>query len=87
MKIREQNGKNLIFMSEIEKIKWKELKKTLRSCITLCCSKPVLSLNPRKQLKKGLISYYKTNGITCLRKDVDRDHFTILDFLKRKLMI
>jgi hypothetical protein len=60
--------KIVIFMSEIEKIKWKELKKTLRSCITLCCSNPILSLNTRKQLKKGVISYYKTNGITCLRK-------------------
>ncbi len=72
-------------MSEIEKIKWKELKKTLRSCITLCCSNPVLSLNPRKQLKKGLISYYKTNGITCLRKHVDRDHSIIFRFFEKEV--
>jgi len=72
-------------MSEIEKIKWKELKKTLRSCITSCCSKPIFSLNPRKQLKKGLISYYKTNGITCLRKHVDRDHSISFRFFEKEV--
>ncbi len=72
-------------MSEIEKIKLKELKKTFRSCITLCCSKPILSLNPRKQLKKGLISYYKTNGITCLRKHVDRDQSIIFRFFEKEV--
>jgi hypothetical protein len=72
-------------MSEIEKIKWKELKKTFRSCITSCCSKLIFSLNPRKQLKKGLLSYYKTNGITCLRKHVDRDHSIIFRFFEKEV--
>jgi hypothetical protein len=77
--------KIVIFMSEIEKVKWKELKKTLRSCITLCCFKPILSLNPREQLKKGLMSYYKTNGITCLRTRVDRIHSIIFRFFEKEV--
>jgi hypothetical protein len=40
----------------------------------LCYSKLVLFLNPRKQLRKGLISYYKTNGITCLRNILMEAH-------------
>jgi len=31
-------------------------------------------MNPRKQLRKGLISCYKTSGITCLEKQLDVDH-------------
>jgi hypothetical protein len=61
------------------------LKKTLISCITLCCSEPILSLNPRKQLKKGLISYYKTNGITYLKKHVDRVHSIIFRFFEKEV--
>jgi hypothetical protein len=31
-------------------------------------------MNSRKQLSKGLISYYKTSGITCLHKHLDAEH-------------
>jgi len=34
-------------------------------CI-LCHQNPVIGINPRTQMKKGLISYCKTNGITFL---------------------
>jgi hypothetical protein len=77
--------KTVIFVSEIGKKKWKELKKPLRLCITLCCSKPILPLNPRKELKKGLISYYKTNGITCLRIHAGRDHSIIFRFFEKEV--
>jgi hypothetical protein len=30
--------------------------------------------NLRKKLRKGLIFYYKTSGITCLRKHIDANH-------------
>jgi hypothetical protein len=30
--------------------------------------------NPRTKLNKGLISYYKTNGILTLKKHVDVKH-------------
>jgi hypothetical protein len=29
--------------------------------------------NPKTQARKGLISYYKTHGITSLRKHVDKN--------------
>jgi hypothetical protein len=34
-------------------------------------SNPLFSSNSRMKLRKGLISYYKISGITCLRKYVD----------------
>jgi hypothetical protein len=29
-----------------------------------CCQTPICGINPKTQARKGLISYYKTNGIT-----------------------
>ncbi len=46
-------------------------------CYLLCHFQPVVSMNSRKQLKKGLVTYYKTTGITCLQKHLDVDHSTI----------
>jgi hypothetical protein len=34
-------------------------------------------VNSRKQLRKGLVTYYKTSGITCLHKHFDANHLTI----------
>ncbi len=39
-------------------------------CI-LCYQEFVIGINSRTQARKGLISYYKTNGITSLLKHVD----------------
>jgi len=33
--------------------------------------------NPRTQARKGLITYYKMNGITSLKKHVDANHYLI----------
>jgi hypothetical protein len=33
--------------------------------------------NPRTQARKGLISYYETNGITYLKKHVHVNHYLI----------
>jgi hypothetical protein len=38
---------------------------------------PVVYANSKKQLKKGMVTYYKTSGITCLQKHLDADHSTI----------
>jgi hypothetical protein len=38
----------------------------------------MFSFNSRTKLKKGLISYYKTSGITCLKIHVDANHLEIL---------
>ncbi len=43
--------------------------------------KTPLLYNPRTKLRKGLISYYKTNGILTLKKHVDVKH----DLLAKKL--
>jgi hypothetical protein len=37
----------------------------------LCHQNPIIGINPRIQLRKGLISYYKTNGITSLMEEVN----------------
>ncbi len=42
--------------------------------------------NPRTQAKKGLISYYKTNGIIALKKHVDVDFYLFIKSLKKKIM-
>ncbi len=46
----------------------------------LCYKKPMLC-NPRIKLRKGLISYYKTNGISTLKKNMDVKH----DLFTKKL--
>jgi len=38
------------------------------------CYKTHVLYNPRTKLRKGLISYYKTNGILTLKKHVDGKH-------------
>jgi hypothetical protein len=38
------------------------------------CYKTLVLYNPRIKLKKGLISYYKTNGILALKKHMDVKH-------------
>jgi hypothetical protein len=38
---------------------------------TLCYSNNLFIFNWKNKSKKGLISYFKTSGITCLRKHVD----------------
>jgi hypothetical protein len=54
---------------------------TLNALQLMCCMLCYLNLmffrNTRTKLKKGLISYYKTSEITCLRKHVDAYHFII----------
>jgi len=43
----------------------------------LCHSQPIVSMNLRKQLKKGLVTYYKTSGIARLQKHLDANHSII----------
>jgi len=40
----------------------------------LCYPNRVFSFKQKKKLKKSLISYYKTNGITYLRKHINANH-------------
>jgi hypothetical protein len=40
----------------------------------LCYLNHVFSFNQKTKLKKSLISYYKTSGITYLRKHIDANH-------------
>ncbi len=48
----------------------------IMSCI-LCYQNSIIRINPRTQMRKGLISYYKTNGITSFKKHVDENHSLI----------
>jgi hypothetical protein len=38
---------------------------------------PIVFVNSRKHLRKGLITYYKISGITCLQKHLDANHSAI----------
>ncbi len=42
-------------------------------------------MNSRKLLKNGVITYYKTNGITCLREHLDVDHSTIYKKIQEEI--
>jgi hypothetical protein len=53
-------------------------------CI-LCFQKLVLGINPRTQVRKGLIFYYKTNGIISLKKHVDVDHSVIAQMFEEEV--
>ncbi len=49
----------------------------------LCYQNVVIGINLKTQMKKGLISYYKTNGITFLKKHV-QIIFLLYKVLKKK---
>jgi len=53
-------------------------------CI-FCYQKPLIGINSRTQVRKTLIFYYKTNGITFLKKHVDADHSFIAQMFKEKV--
>ncbi len=53
-------------------------------CCILCYQILVCGINPKIQARKRLISYYKTYGITSLRKHVDVNHMLIAKKLKKK---
>ncbi len=46
-------------------------------CCLLCHFQPIVYMNSRKRLRKGLVTYYKTSGITCLQKHLDVNHSII----------
>jgi hypothetical protein len=47
-------------------------------CCILCHNSPILNVNPKLQVRKGLITCNTTNGIATLRKHVNSDHPNIL---------
>jgi hypothetical protein len=53
----------------------------------LCHNNPILSVNPKTQARKRLITYNKINGIVALRKHVNLDDSNILKNLKKKLIV
>jgi hypothetical protein len=53
-------------------------------CI-FCYQKLVIGIYLRIQTRKGLISYYKTNWITSLKKDVDAKHIVIVKMFEEKV--
>jgi len=51
----------------------------------LCYNALVNAFNPRTQARKGLISYYKTYGITSLKIHVDVNHFLIYKKIEKEV--
>jgi hypothetical protein len=49
-------------------------------CCILCYGRLVghAILEPKRKLKKSLVSYFKSNGITTLKKHVDANHKLIV---------
>jgi hypothetical protein len=53
-------------------------------CI-LCYDNVVNIPNPRTKERKGLITYYKTYGITALKKHVDANHSIIVKKFEQEI--
>jgi hypothetical protein len=53
--------------------------------VSFCDNGQVNASNPRTQIRNELISYYKTNGITSLKKYVDVDHAIVAICFKEKM--
>jgi hypothetical protein len=51
----------------------------------LCHFQPIIFMNSRKKLKKGLVTYYKTSGMTCLQKHLDADHLVIYKRFQKEI--
>ncbi len=49
------------------------------------CSKTLVLYNLRTKLRKGLISYYKTNGILTLKKHADAKHILLAKELDKEV--
>jgi hypothetical protein len=54
-------------------------------CYMLCYEKLVNTtiLRQRTKLRKRLVSYFKSSGITTLKKYVNQNHFLIPNFLEK----
>jgi hypothetical protein len=62
-----------------------ELESTqIMRCI-LCHQELVIGINPRTQVRKILIFYYKTNGITSLKRHVDANHILITRMFEKEV--
>jgi len=53
-------------------------------CCIFCHKNVVITTNPRTQARKGLISYYETNGTIFKKKHVDVDHMFIAKKFAKK---
>jgi len=51
----------------------------------LCYQNLVIGINLTTQMRKGLNFYYKTNGITSLKKHVDVDHSFIAQMFEEEM--
>jgi hypothetical protein len=54
-----------------------DLENTLIMHCIRCYQNLVIGINPKIWMRKRSISYYKTNGITSLKKHVDANHSLI----------
>jgi hypothetical protein len=52
---------------------------------SLCYHEPIESYNKRTKSRKGLISYYKTNGITSLEKYANASHVILYKTFEEKI--
>jgi hypothetical protein len=53
-------------------------------CI-LCHNNPILNINPKTQVRKGLIIYYSSNGITALKKYVNSNYLNIYKKIEEEI--
>jgi hypothetical protein len=54
-------------------------------CCILCHNNPVNVTNPKTQLRRKLILYFKTNGMTSLKEHVDADHGLVAKVFEKQV--
>ncbi len=62
-----------------------DLENTQIMCCILCYQEPIIGINSKIQTRKELIFYYKTNGITFLKKLVDVEHTVIAKLFEEEV--
>jgi hypothetical protein len=66
-------------------IKNQWMAKSLKSWDVICVTKNLCYIIQEQKIRKGLISYYKINGISTLKKHVDAEHYLLANKLDEKI--
>jgi hypothetical protein len=54
-------------------------------CCILCHNNPVNATNPRTQVRRRLILYFKRNGMTSLKEPMDVDHGLVATIFEKQV--
>jgi hypothetical protein len=62
-----------------------DLENTQIMCCILCHQELIIGINSRIQVRKVLIFYYKTNGVTSFKRHVVENHILIIRMFEKEV--